>query len=81
MSKQPKSTPKEQPPAKSAAVLLLGDMASTTWRMFIPTIGLAMLGRYADDQFGTAPIGFAAGVVLGSVIAWRLVKKQLNKVP
>lgn len=61
-------------------ILLLGTIGDTTWRMFVPTIGLTVAGVYADKSFGTKPWLSAIGVVLGAVIAGLLVKRQLQKV-
>lgn len=72
MSSAPVSTP------KSAGVLLL-DMADTTWRMFIPTIGLLLVGRRLDVRYGTKPWLMLAGVLIGGLIAAWLVKRQLSR--
>lgn len=57
---------------------LLLDMADTTWRMFIPTIGLLMLGRHFDVRFATKPWLMLLGAAIGGAIAWLLVKQQLS---
>ena len=50
MSKQPTGDTEEQlPPTKNAAILLLGDIADTTWRMFLPTIAGIVVGAAADS--------------------------------
>ena len=56
---------------------LILDMADTTWRMFVPTVGLLLIGRMADRHFGTKPWLMLTGVVLGAAIATLLVKRQL----
>ena len=58
---------------------LILDMADTTWRMFVPTVGLLLLGRVADRHFGTNPWLMLAGVALGAAIATLLVKRQLTR--
>ena len=70
----------QTPPEKSTVILLLSDLGDTTWRMFVPTVGLLLLGVYVDGNFGTKPWGLIAGIVLGSLIAGFLIKKQLQKV-
>lgn len=85
MSKQPNgaSGAHDQPPAKpakSAAILLLGDIANTTWRMFVPTIGLLLLGTYIDSQLGTKPIALLVGAGLGFLLAIWLIIKQVKDV-
>jgi hypothetical protein len=61
------------------AASIIIDMTDTTWRMFIPTIGLLMLGRMLDSHFTTKPWLMIGGIVLGSVIAGLLVKRQLAR--
>lgn len=83
MSKQPNgaSGAHDKPPAKpakSAAILLLGDIANTTWRMFVPTVGLLLLGVYIDDQFDTKPLALLIGAALGFILAIWLIIKQVK---
>ncbi len=85
MSKQPNDAPDghgqtEQPPAKSAAVLLLSDIADTTWRMFIPSIGCTMLGLYLDKQWHTSPWLMITGIIIGVTLSGLLVRRQLKRV-
>ena len=80
MSKQPNGDTEDQlPSTKNAAILLLGDIADTTWRMFLPTIAGIVGGATADGYLGTSPWLFAIGTLVGCVIAGMLVKKQLEK--
>jgi len=67
------------PPGRSAVVLLLADIASTTWRMFIPTVGGMSVGYFADQTYDTKPWLFLAGLVLGIAAAALLVTLQLRK--
>lgn len=67
------------PPDKSTVVLLIGTIGDTTWRMFVPIIGLLLLGDWLDKTFNTKPVMIITGVVLGSVIAGLLVRNQLRK--
>lgn len=66
-------------PAKSPASVLILSIADTTWRMFIPVIGLLLLGRLADDTWHTKPLGMIVGVILGTIITAILIKRQLEK--
>lgn len=68
------------PPEKSTVILLLSDIGDTTWRMFVPTVGLALIGVYLDGQWNTAPWMMLIGASLGAVIAGILIKKQLQRV-
>ena len=61
------------------ATSLILDMADTTWRMFIPTVGLLMAGRVADRHLGTKPWLMLAGLAVGAFIATLLVKRQLSR--
>ena len=57
--------------------VLLGTIGDTTWRMFVPSVGLTLLGVWADAQFGTKPWLMVVGIVLGFFGAFLLVKKQI----
>lgn len=67
------------PPDRSTVILLLGDITSTTWRMFVPTVGLMSLGFFGDRQFGTWPWLFAVGIIIGTLITIMLIKHQLRQ--
>ena len=71
---------KPTPPDASTVILLLTTIGDTTWRMFIPTIGLTVLGLLADKSFHTTPWLMSVGIVTGSYIAYVLVKRQMKKV-
>lgn len=60
-------------------VALLSDMAGATWRMFVPIVGLLLVGRYFDAQWGTKPFLMLTGALIGAVISWALIKSQLKK--
>jgi hypothetical protein len=68
-----------QPPTKSTVVFLLGTMADTTWRMFVPIIGLTLLGLYIDKQLHTVPWLMIVGIIGGVVIAGLLIRNQIKK--
>ena len=68
------------PPPQSTVVLLLGTIADTTWRMFIPIIGLTLLGVFGDNTYQTKPWLTISGIVLGVALASVLVIRQLKKV-
>lgn len=61
-----------------STMLVFGTIADTTWRLFVPTIGLTLLGAWADRQWGITPWMMIAGIVLGTVIAVLLVRQQLR---
>lgn len=73
-----KSTEGDDPGPSPATVLLLA-IADTTWRMFMPIIGLLLLGRMADDAWRTGHTWMAVGTVSGMIISGLLIKNQLNR--
>ena len=81
MSTSPNHSDENQtPPEKSTVILLLGDIGDTTWRMFVPTVGLTVLGLLADREFNTTPWLMVTGIIVGSLLAGLLVRRQLKKV-
>lgn len=72
------STP--TPPDKSTVILLLMTMADTTWRMFLPIIGLTVLGLLADKWLHTTPWIMIVCMIIGIVIAGLLIRQQLQRV-
>lgn len=66
-------------PSKSQVLFMFGTMADTSWRMFIPIIGLALLGVWADNSWHTKPWMTVVGIIIGVVLAGLLVKKQLER--
>jgi len=53
--------------------------ADTTWRMFVPTLGGTALGLWADNVWHTEPWCGIAGLAIGIVITFFLVKQQYKK--
>ncbi|MDB5176535.1 MAG: hypothetical protein JWN75_203 [Candidatus Saccharibacteria bacterium] len=69
----------QKPLDKSTVVLMLSTAADTTWRMFVPIIGIALLGIWADHTFATKPWMTVVGIIIGVVIASVLVRRQLQQ--
>jgi hypothetical protein len=67
------------PPRKPTVILLLTDIADTTWRMFVPPIGGTLLGLYADSTWHTTPWLSIIGLALGIALTVVLMKQQFNK--
>lgn len=65
--------------SRSVATAVLLDMADTTWRMFVPIVGLLLIGRYADTQLASKPWLMLGGAAIGSIIAMLLIKSQLQR--
>lgn len=67
-------------PPKKSTVLLMLTIADTTWRLFIPIVGLTIGGLLVDKQLGTKPWLMILAIIMGTVIACLLVRTQLKKV-
>jgi F0F1-type ATP synthase assembly protein I len=63
----------------SSSLYLIASMADTTWRMFVPTLGLLLIGNALDGNYGTKPWLMLIGAGLGGLIAAYLVRLQLRK--
>ena len=74
------SDDKSVPPSSSTVILLLATIGDTTWRMFVPTVGLTVIGVLLDQQFDTLPWISLGGLLIGSIIAGFLIRQQLRKV-
>lgn len=68
------------PPRSSTVILLLLTIGDTTWRMFIPIIGLMVLGLVTDKWLHTTPWIMIMGLVAGVGLSALLIKKQIKKV-
>lgn len=81
MSTSPKKSDEQPaPPDPTTVILLLSTIGDTTWRMFVPTVGMTVLGVILDNMFATKPWMTVLGIGLGTVIAGLLVRRQLQKV-
>lgn len=80
MSTSHKQRDAQMTPGQSPVVLLLGTIADTTWRMFVPTVSSIMLGLWADISWGTKPWMTVIGIVVGVGITSLLIKQQLKDV-
>lgn len=63
----------------NSATLLMKTMAGTTWRVFLPTIGLTLFGLWLDNVINMKPWltfgGIAIGVIIAVVLVWLQVAK------
>lgn len=75
-SKRPVSDGQKSTEVETVSVLL-ATIGDTTWRMFVPAVGLTLVGVWADAQLETKPWLMIAGIVLGCFGSFLLVKKQL----
>ena len=63
-----------------AMMILARTMIGTMWRMFLPTIGLTLLGLWLDNVSGVKMIWLLAGVISGAIISVILVAFQIAKI-
>lgn len=68
------------PPDAQTVTLLLTTIGDTTWRMFVPTIGLTITGLLVDKWLHTTPWMMIVGIALGAYLAYVLVQRQIKKV-
>jgi len=71
---------KNVPPDSSTVILLLLTIGSTTWRLFVPSIGFTVIGLLLDKQFKTTPWIMTLGIIIGATVAALLIRSQLKKV-
>jgi hypothetical protein len=79
MSTSPKNSDEPQVPPKISSTVILLTLMDTTWRMFVPSIGLTFLGLWLDGKWDTAPWLMLTGSIVGLAIAAMAVKFQLKK--
>lgn len=68
-----------QPTRNRVVMYLIVTMADTTWRMFIPVIGLFLAGFWLDKQLNSSPWWMICGIIVGSVLAGLLIRQQLKR--
>ena len=64
----------------SGAMILARTMIGTMWRMFLPTIGLTLLGLWLDNVSGMKMRWLLAGIISGAIISVILVALQIAKI-
>lgn len=67
-------------PSSTTVLLLVGTVADTTWRLFVPTIGGTILGIWLDHTFDTRPWATVVCVIIGTAISLGLIYLQIRKV-
>ena len=63
-----------------AMMILARTMIGTMWRMFLPTIGLTLLGLWLDNVSGVKMRWLLAGIISGAIISVILVALQIAKI-
>lgn len=61
-------------------MILARTMIGTMWRMFLPTIGLTLLGLWLDNVSGMKIRWLLAGIISGAIISVILVALQIAKI-
>jgi len=63
-----------------AMMILARTMIGTMWRIFLPTIGLTLLGLWLDNVSGMKMRWLLAGIVSGAIFSVILVALQIAKI-
>ncbi len=63
-----------------AMMILARTIIGTMWRMFLPTIGLTLLGLWLDNVSGMKMRWLLAGIISGAIISVVLVALQIAKI-
>ena len=63
-----------------AMMILARTMIGAMWRMFLPTIGLTLLGLWLDNVSGMKMRWLLAGIISGAIISVILVALQIAKI-
>jgi len=63
-----------------AMMILARTMIGTMWRMFLPTIGLTLLGLWLDNVSRMKMRWLLAGIISGAIISVILVALQIAKI-
>lgn len=63
-----------------AMMILARTMIGTMWLMFLPTIGLTLLGLWLDNVSGMKMRWLLAGIISGAIISVILVALQIAKI-
>jgi len=79
MGVAPKGKDGQKMPPKSSSTVILLTIADTTWRMFVPSIGLTFAGLWLDGKLHTTPWLLFTGSILGLIIAALAVRIQYKK--
>ena len=61
-------------------MILARTMIGTMWRMFLPTIGLTLLGLWLDNVSGMKMRWLLAGIISGAILSVILVALQIAKI-
>jgi F0F1-type ATP synthase assembly protein I len=63
---------------RSSIIPILLTLSDTTWRIAVPTLGLAVLGLWGDLHFGSKPWLTLIGTTIGFGFATLLIRRQIK---
>jgi len=61
-----------------AATIMMQTIIGTTWRMFVPSIGLMLVGLWADLVLHTKPWLMVTGIIVGLATSALLIYQQIR---
>ena len=67
-------------PSPGTTLVILGTIADTTWRMFLPVLLLLGVGWWLDNTTGRKPLFMLSGVIFGFALAVLLVYLQYKRI-
>lgn len=76
-AKKPTSEPEVS--AKRAALFVIGTIADTTWRIFLPVLGGIAVGAWIDQSYGITPFAIITGTLLGAFASGGLIYGQIKQ--
>lgn len=79
MGVAPKGKDGQKTPPKSSSTVVLLTIADTTWRMFVPSVGMTFAGLWLDAKLHTTPWLLFAGSILGLIVAALAVRIQYKR--
>jgi hypothetical protein len=77
MAEKPK-VQSDQKTDVDATVVMMKTIIGTTWRMFVPSIGLMLVGLWADLILHTKPWLMVAGIIVGLAASAGLIYQQIR---
>ena len=61
-----------------ATAIMMQTIIGTTWRMFVPSIGLMLVGLWADLVLHTKPWLIFVGIIVGLATSAGLIYQQVR---
>ena len=77
MAEKPK-VQSDQKTDVDATAIMMQTIIGTTWRMFVPSIGLMLVGLWADLMLHTKPWLMFVGIIMGLATSAALIYQQIR---